>query len=64
MSRLEIKGEKNVRKGRQKQKEAARTQDPLACIQGKEEELVGKLQKRYGKSDEEILKAIDEPLQE
>lgn len=60
MSKLEIKGELNRRKGRRKQIEAAATGDPLKKIEGKEEELVGKLQKRFGKGDQEILNAIDE----
>lgn len=64
MNKLEIKGEQNKLKGRRKQQEAAQTGDRLKYIDGKEEELAGKLQKRFGKGDEEILEAIDEADEE
>ena len=64
MNNLEIKGEENTRNGRRKQQEAAQTGDRLKCIAGKEEELAGKLQKRFGKGEDEIIEAIDEAEEE
>lgn len=60
MSRLEAKGEHNKQIGRLKQQEAAEKNDPFACVEGKEEELVGKLQEKFGKDEEEILDAIEQ----
>jgi uncharacterized protein YjbJ (UPF0337 family) len=60
MSRLEAKGERNKKIGRLKQREAAETNDPFECVEGKEEELVGELQKKFGQDEEEILEAIEQ----
>ena len=60
MNNLEIKGNKNVQKGRRKQEKAAQTGDRLGCVEGKEEELAGRLQKKFSKGEEEVLDAIDE----
>lgn len=58
MNSLQLKGTWNKVKGKLKQKYAMLTNDDLAFIEGKEEELYGRLQKRLGKTKEEIQKEI------
>ncbi|EMR02541.1 hypothetical protein [Cesiribacter andamanensis] len=60
MTNLEIKGERNERNGRQKKQQACSSGDKLDCIEAREEELTGKLQKKLGKGDEAIENMIDE----
>ena len=60
MNTLQIKGNWNIAKGKLKQKYAELTDNDLAYVHGKEDELVGRLQKRTGKTREEIEKAIDD----
>lgn len=60
MEELEIKGNWNVMKGKLKQKYGELTDDDLAYTKGQEDELVGKLQKKLGKTKEEVLKLISE----
>jgi uncharacterized protein YjbJ (UPF0337 family) len=48
------KGNWNEIKGRLKQKYANLTEDDLLFVEGKEDELMGRLQKKLGKSDREI----------
>jgi uncharacterized protein YjbJ (UPF0337 family) len=50
MSTLAIKGNWNITKGRLKQKFARLTNDDLQFIEGMEDELVGRIQKRTGQS--------------
>ncbi len=59
MSDLQIKGAWNQVKGKLKQKYANLTDDDLTYAEGKEDELYGRLQKRLGKTKEEIKKEID-----
>lgn len=54
MNKLEIKGSWNEMKGKLKQKFADLTDDDLTFVEGKEQELYGRLQKRLGKTKEEI----------
>ncbi len=49
-----IKGSWNELAGKLKQQFANLTDDDLLFIEGKEEELVGRLQKKLGKTKEEI----------
>jgi uncharacterized protein YjbJ (UPF0337 family) len=58
MDRLAIKGSWNEAKGKLKQKYASLTDDDLTFIEGKEDELLGRLQKRLGKTKEEIRKEL------
>ena len=58
MDKLEIKGSWNEMKGKLKQKYAELTDDDLTYNEGKEDELVGKIQKRTGKTRDEVVKAI------
>ena len=59
MNKLNIKGNWNEVAGKLKQKYANLTDDDLLFKEGKEEELVGKLQKILGKSKEEIRNLIE-----
>jgi uncharacterized protein YjbJ (UPF0337 family) len=56
----EFKGDWNVAKGKLKQKFASLTDDDLLMVEGKEDELYGRLQQKLGKSKEELHKLIEE----
>ncbi|MCX6954160.1 MAG: CsbD family protein [Verrucomicrobia bacterium] len=58
MTTLEIKGDWNITKGKLKQKWAHLTDDDLQYVEGKQEELYGRVQKRTGETREAIAKAI------
>jgi len=60
MNTLQFKGEWNELKGKLKQKYAQLTDDDLMYAKGKEEELLGRLQKKLGKKEEEVRKLIAE----
>ena len=58
MSTLTVKGQWNIAKGKLKQKLAQLTDDDSRFARGKEEELIGRIQKRTGratKKNEQIL---------
>ena len=59
MANLKLKGEWNEVKGRIKQAYGDLTDDDLIYIEGKHDELLGRLQKRLGKSKEEIQQFIE-----
>ena len=54
MTTLQMKGSWNEVKGKLKQKYGQLTDDDLTFEEGKEDELLGRLQKRLGKSKEEV----------
>lgn len=58
MNKLEIKGNWNEASGKLKQKYANLTDDDLLLEEGKEEELLGRLQKKLGKTKEEVQEII------
>ncbi len=58
MTKLEIKGDWNIIKGTLKQKWAKLTDDDLKYVKGKEDEMIGRIQKRTGESREAVEKAI------
>ena len=60
MNKLEIKGDWNIAKGKLKQKWADLTDDDLQYVDGKKDELVGRIQKRTGKTREQVEEAIQE----
>ena len=60
MTTLEIKGDWNITKGKLKQKWAKLTDDDLRFADGKADELVGRIQKRTGETQEAVAKAIKE----
>jgi uncharacterized protein YjbJ (UPF0337 family) len=59
MTNLQIKGSWNEVKGKLKQKYGQLTDNDLTFAEGKDEELLGRLQKRLGKSKEELRKEIE-----
>lgn len=59
MNFLIIKGNWNELSGKLKQQYANLTDDDLLLKQGKEEELLGNLQTKLGKTKEEIKKIIE-----
>lgn len=59
MTKLEIKGNWNVIKGKLKQQYGQLTDDDLAFAEGKEEELLGRVQARIGKTKEEVRDEIE-----
>ena len=60
MDTLQVKGEWNIIKGNLKQKWAKLTDDDLQLIEGKQDELLGRIQKRTGESREAVESAIKE----
>jgi uncharacterized protein YjbJ (UPF0337 family) len=60
MNTLQLKGDWNIVKGKLKQKFAQLTDDDLQYIRGKEDELIGRIQKRTGQAKEEVEKAVVE----
>jgi uncharacterized protein YjbJ (UPF0337 family) len=56
MSIFEAEGDRNITKGKLKQKRAKLTHDSLQYVKGKSEELLGQLQKHAG----EIREAVKE----
>ena len=60
MNKLEIKGDWNITKGKLKQKWAKLTDDDLQFAEGKQDELLGRIQKRTGETREAIEQAVKE----
>lgn len=58
MDKLNIKGNWNEKKGKLKQKYAELTDDDLTYAEGKEEELIGRIQQRLGTSKEKAREII------
>ncbi len=54
----QLKGNWNETKGKLKQKFAMLTDNDLLLVEGKQDELMGRLQLRLGKSKEDINKII------
>jgi len=59
MTSLELKGNWNVIKGKLKQKYGQLTDDDLTFVDGKEDEMLGRLQTRLGKTKEEIRDEVE-----
>ena len=59
MTKLQLKGSWNEVKGKLKQKYGDLTDDDLIFAEGKEDELLGRLQQRLGKSKEELRREIE-----
>lgn len=59
MNTTELKGNWEEQKGKLKQKFAQLTDNDLLFVEGKKEEMLGKLQITLGKSKEELLKLIE-----
>jgi uncharacterized protein YjbJ (UPF0337 family) len=58
MTKLEMKGSWNEVKGKLKQKYGSLTDDDLSFSEGKDEELLGRLQKKLGRTKEQIREEI------
>ena len=60
MNLTEVKGSWNETKGRLKQRFAMLTDSDLLLVEGKHDELFGRLQLKLGKTREELKKLISE----
>jgi len=60
MTKLEIKGDWNIAKGKLKQKWAKLTDDDLQYEEGKHDELLGRIQKRTGETREAVETFVKE----
>ena len=58
--KLQMKGNWNEIKGKLKQKYGQLTDDDLTFADGKEDELLGRLQKRLGRSKDELRAEIED----
>ena len=61
MNKLQFKGEWHELKGKLRQKFAELTDNDLDYSEGQEEELLGHLQKKLGKSQQEITELMNTP---
>jgi uncharacterized protein YjbJ (UPF0337 family) len=59
MTKLQFKGSWNEVKGKLKQKYARLTDDDLTFAEGKDDELLGRLEKQLGKTKEELRREIE-----
>ena len=59
MNKLSFRGNWNEIKGKLKQKYANLTDDDLTFIEGKEDELFGRLQQRTGRTKEQLREEIE-----
>ena len=59
MNNIEFLGNWNEQKGKLKQKFAVLTDNDLMLVDGKKDELFGRLQVKLGKSKEELHKIIE-----
>ena len=58
-TKLQVKGSWNEVKGKLKQKYGQLTDDDLSFTEGKEDEFLGRLQQRLGKSKEDLRAEIE-----
>jgi uncharacterized protein YjbJ (UPF0337 family) len=58
MDKLELKGRWNELKGKAKQQYAELTDDDLKYEEGQDDELLGRIQKRLGKTKDEVVEWI------
>lgn len=58
MNTKEIKGDWEIQKGKLKQRFATLTDDDLLFLEGKKDEMLGKIQVKLGKTKEELHKII------
>ena len=61
MNKLQFKGEWHELKGKLRQKFADLTDDDLNHAEGQEEELLGHLQKKLGKTQQQISELVNTP---
>ena len=58
MNTTEMAGNWNEQKGKLKQKFAVLTDDDLLLLEGKKDEMLGRIQKKLGKTKEELHNII------
>ena len=58
-TKLSLKGNWNVVKGKLKQAYGELTDDDLTYVDGQEDELVGRIQKRIGATASDVLNLLD-----
>ena len=58
MDKLEIKGNWNKIKGKLKEEYGELTDNDLKYTEGKEDQLIGNLQEKLGKSRDEVIKKL------
>ncbi len=54
-----LKGNWNIMKGKLKQQYAELTDDDLHYVEGKEDELIGRIQKKTGQTKQQVENYID-----
>jgi uncharacterized protein YjbJ (UPF0337 family) len=59
MTKLQFKGSWNEAKGKLKQKYGQLADDDLVFAEGKDDELLGRLEKKLGKTKEELRKELE-----
>jgi uncharacterized protein YjbJ (UPF0337 family) len=62
MNKLEVKGDWKIAKGKLKQKWAKLTDDDLTYVEGKQDELIGRIQRRTGEERAAVEKAVREVM--
>ena len=60
MTKLQFKGGWNEVKGKLRQKYAQLTDDDLSFAEGKDEELLGRLQQKLGKTKEDLRRELED----
>ena len=63
MNTLTFKGDWNIAKGKLKKQYAQLTDDDLKYIEGSEDELIGRIQKRTGQAKDAVERAVRESLE-
>jgi uncharacterized protein YjbJ (UPF0337 family) len=58
MTTLEIQGDWNITKGKLKEKWGTLTDNDLQYAEGRQDELIGRIQKRTGETREAVEKAV------
>ena len=64
MDKLQLKGKWNQLKGAVEQEWADLTDDDLLYVEGKEDELLGRIQEKTGKAKEELLTWLDKKIKD
>ena len=64
MDKLQLKGKWNQLKGAVKQEWADLTDDDLLYVEGKEDELLGRIEEKTGKAKEELLTWLDKKIKD
>jgi uncharacterized protein YjbJ (UPF0337 family) len=59
MNKLQMQGSWNEVKGKLKQQYGTLTDDDLVFAEGKDDELLGRLQKKLGKTKDEVRQMIE-----